>query len=76
MDQIVERDVQEDILWKHESRNKWMKEGERNTYYIDRSIIQHKQQNLIPSLKDKCGEILENIKDIEKEIQKQHLYED
>ena len=32
--QIVERENQEEILWKQKSRIQWIKEGERNTMFF------------------------------------------
>ena len=49
---IEERRKQEEILWRQKSRVQWLREGERNTRFFHKAMIQHIQQNRIFFLKD------------------------
>lgn len=40
----------EEVFWKDKSRVHWLKEGEKNTKFFHRSIIQHKSHNKITHL--------------------------
>jgi len=52
INKLEERRQQEEILWKQESRIQWLKEGEINTKFFHKAMIQHRQQNRIFSLMD------------------------
>eukprot|EP00253_Pinus_taeda_P006797 PITA_06797 len=62
---IEERRKQEDILWKQKSRVQWLWEGERNTCFFHKSMIQHRQHNRIFSLIDPGGNSLVQYEDME-----------
>jgi hypothetical protein len=66
--QLHERDSQEEILWKKKSRVRWLKEGEKNTKFFHRSMIQHCHHNRITKLKYANGNCLTEHKEIEREL--------
>lgn len=55
LNNLEERRKQEEILWKQKLRIQWLKEGERNTKFVHKTMVQHRQQNIIFSLKDQQG---------------------
>jgi len=56
---IMLKDRQEELLWKHKSRNRWLKEGGRNMKFFHQATIQHRNQNRIRRLKKTDGSIVE-----------------
>jgi len=68
LNSIAQRETQEEIFWKEKSRNRWLREGERNTKFFHRATIQHRNQNRILSLKNEEGQILEDHQEIEGEL--------
>jgi len=68
LNSIAQRETQEEIYWKEKSRNRWLREGERNTKFFHRATIQHRNQNRILSLKNEEGQTLEDHQDIEGEL--------
>eukprot|EP00253_Pinus_taeda_P031160 PITA_31160 len=52
---LEERRKQEEILWRHKSRIKWLREGEINTKFFHQAMIKHRQRNKILSIKYKDG---------------------
>ena len=42
-------------MWKQRSRNRWLKQGDRNTKYFHCRANQRNQQNLIAGLEDEIG---------------------
>ena len=55
--QIEEREIQEEMLWKQKSRIRWLKEGEKNTKLFHRSTIQRRMVNHISILRNEQGVI-------------------
>eukprot|EP00253_Pinus_taeda_P004972 PITA_04972 len=49
---LEERQKQEEVLWRQNSRIKWLREGERNNKFFHQAMIQHRQRNRILSIKD------------------------
>jgi hypothetical protein len=66
--QLAERREQEEILWRQKSRIQWLKEGERNTKFFHRSMIQRLQSNHITHLVSDQGTEIQQHTDIEKEM--------
>eukprot|EP00253_Pinus_taeda_P013241 PITA_13241 len=64
-DQLPNRALQEEILWKHKSRIKWLKEGERNTKFFHNTTIQCRMHNLISHIQNEQGERVESHEGIE-----------
>jgi hypothetical protein len=48
--QLEARKAQEEILWKQKSRIQWLKEGDRNTKFFHRSVMQRRHSNRITHL--------------------------
>jgi hypothetical protein len=63
--QIEERKRQEEILWKQKSRIQWLKEGERNTKFFHRTVVQRRHSNKITHLITDEGETLHSHVDLE-----------
>lgn len=64
-EQLQAREKQEEIYWKQKSRNRWLKEGERNTKFFHRSTIQRRIHNHIQQLKMPSGERTDTREEIE-----------
>lgn len=64
-EQLQAREKQEEIYWKQKSRNRWLKEGERNTKFFHRSTIQRRIHNRIQQLKNPNGERTETREELE-----------
>lgn len=57
---------QEEIFWKKiKSRVQWLKEGECNTNFFDRSIIANKTHNRISLIEDEDGQMHQSHEEIE-----------
>jgi exonuclease III len=63
--QIEDRKRQEEILWKQKSRIQWLKEGERNTKFFYRTVVQRRHSNKITHLISDEGETLHSHADLE-----------
>ena len=63
--QIAERKRQEEILWKQKSCIQWLKEGECNTKFFHRTVIQRRHCNRITHLVSDEGETLYSHADLE-----------
>jgi len=55
-------------MWHQKSRIQWMKEGEKNTKFFNRKMIQHRHINKIVKLEDAQGRPLTKHEDIEQEM--------
>jgi hypothetical protein len=66
--QILERHNQEEIIWRKNSRVKWLKEGERITEFFHPSMIQRRHSNLITHLISEQGNNLTSHYDIGKKL--------
>jgi len=62
--QLGTRRAQEEILWRQKSRVQWLKEGERNTKFFHRSVMQRRHSNRITHLTSDTGEHLYAHEDI------------
>eukprot|EP00253_Pinus_taeda_P017956 PITA_17956 len=72
--EIETRRQQEETLWRQKSRNRWLKEGEKNTKFFHRSTIQRRMHNNIAFISNRQGEKLEKHEEMEKEFQ-EHFHE-
>ena len=62
---LIQREKQEEILWRKKSRKLWLKEGDQNTSFFHKSTVQHRQKNRINHLKTPTGQVVEKQIDIE-----------
>jgi hypothetical protein len=60
--------VQEEILWRQKSHIQWLKEGERNTKFFHRSMLQRCHTNRITQIVLYQGLDIQKHTDIEKEL--------
>jgi hypothetical protein len=60
--QLGTRKAQEEILWRQKSRVQWLKEGERNTKFFHRSVMQRRHSNRITHLTSDTGEHIPTMK--------------
>eukprot|EP00253_Pinus_taeda_P035588 PITA_35588 len=65
---ILERDRQEEILWRQKSRVQWLQEGERNTKFFHKTTVQRHMSNQISYVMDEKGNRIETHEGIEKEF--------
>jgi exonuclease III len=63
--QIEDRKRQEEILWRQKSRVQWLKEGERNTKFFHRTVIQRRHTNRITHLTSDEGDTVYSHEDME-----------
>eukprot|EP00253_Pinus_taeda_P017298 PITA_17298 len=63
--QLEERRKQEEIYWRQKSRVRWLKEGERNTKFFHRTIVQRRMHNKIPFIQNQEGVKVEEHEKIE-----------
>jgi len=66
--QLDERSRQEELLWRKESRIRWLREGEWNTKFFHRTTIQRRMNNTISHIQNSQGDKMEKHEDIEKEL--------
>jgi len=64
-ERLQAREKQEEIYWKQKSRNRWLKEGERNTKFFHRSTIHRRIHNRIQQLKLPNGDPTDSREEIE-----------
>ena len=60
-----QREKQEEVYWNQKSRIKWLQEGERNTIFLHKAAIQHRQGNMMDRLKKEDGSIAESQEELE-----------
>eukprot|EP00253_Pinus_taeda_P008458 PITA_08458 len=65
---LLERERQEELLWRQKSRIRWLKEGEKNTKFFHRTTVQRRMHNQISQITNAQGDKLETQEDIEKEF--------
>jgi exonuclease III len=63
--QLEIRKKQEEILWKQKSRVQWLREGERNTKFFHRTVIQRRHINRITHLQSEEGVTIHSHEDME-----------
>jgi len=56
--QLEDKKRQEEILWRQKLRVQWLKEGERNTKFFHRAVIQRHHTNKITHLISDEGNVL------------------
>ena len=54
--QLVARERQEKIFWKHNSRNQWLQDGECNTKFFHNTMIQNRHRSKIHKQRKTRGE--------------------
>eukprot|EP00253_Pinus_taeda_P033170 PITA_33170 len=64
-DQLLNRAQQEEILWRQKSRIRWLKEGEKNTKFFHKTMVQRRMHNLISHIHNDQGERIETHEGIE-----------
>lgn len=62
--QLEERYSQEEVLWIHKSKVQWLKQGERNTTFFHKYVIQCRQINKITRLHNSQGGTVQSHWDI------------
>ena len=65
---IIERDKQEEILWRQKSRIRWLKHGEKNTKFFHKTTVQRRMTNCITHIRNVQGEKIETHDGIEGEF--------
>jgi len=53
---ILERDKQEETLWRQKSRIRWLKNGEKNTNFFHKTTVQRRMIKNITHIKNEQGE--------------------
>eukprot|EP00253_Pinus_taeda_P005332 PITA_05332 len=66
--ELIEKEKQEEVLWKQNSRIRWLKEGEKNTRFFHNTTIQRRMHNNITHIQNEQGDKLEKHEEIEAEL--------
>eukprot|EP00253_Pinus_taeda_P011590 PITA_11590 len=66
--ELMEKERQEEMLWKQKSRIRWLKEGEKNTKFFHNTTIQRRMHNNITHIQNEQGVKLEKHEEIEAEL--------
>ena len=62
---FLERDLQEEILWRQKSRIRWLKEGEKNMKFFHKTTVQRRMSNQISYVNNEQGNKIETHEGIE-----------
>eukprot|EP00253_Pinus_taeda_P036183 PITA_36183 len=65
---LLEREKQEEVLWRQKSRIRWLREGEKNTKFFHKSTVQRRMRNQISQVINAQGEKVETQEGIEQEF--------
>jgi len=65
---ILERDLQEETLWRQKSRVRWSKEGEKNMKFFHKTTVQRRMINQISYVNSEQGIKIETHEGIEQEF--------
>eukprot|EP00253_Pinus_taeda_P022431 PITA_22431 len=65
---LLERERQEEVLWRQKSRIRWLREGEKNTKFFHKSTVQRRMRNQISQVTNGQGEKVETQEGIEQEF--------
>eukprot|EP00253_Pinus_taeda_P015484 PITA_15484 len=65
---LLEREKQEEVLWRQKSRIRWLREGEKNTKFFHKSTVQRRMRNQISQVINAQGEKVETQEEIEQEF--------
>eukprot|EP00253_Pinus_taeda_P005441 PITA_05441 len=65
---LMQKEKQEETLWRKKSRIKWLKDGEKNTKFFHSTTIQRRMHNNITHIQNKQGTRVEKHEDIEAEL--------
>eukprot|EP00253_Pinus_taeda_P007598 PITA_07598 len=65
---LMEKEKQEETLWKQKSRIRWLKEGEKNTKFFHNTTIQRRMHNNITHIQNEQGIKVEKHEEIEAEL--------
>ena len=68
MQELMQHKKKEEIVWQQKSRKLWLKEGDQNTRFFDKSTIQNHQHNWISQLKSSIGHVIEKKSDLEQQL--------
>jgi len=63
--ELNKTEKQEEIMWKQKSRNHWLREGDRNTHFFHKLVVQNRHQNRIVRLQRQGGIFLDTQEDLE-----------
>ena len=66
--ELVQQEKQEEIVWQQKSWQLWLKEGDRNTCFFHRSTIQNCQHNKITHLKYPTCQVVEKQSELEQQL--------
>lgn len=65
---LLERDRQEEVLWRQKSRIRWLKEGAKNTKFFHKTTVHQRMRNQISQVNNAQGVKVETQEEIEHEF--------